>query len=93
MLTNNGGVLLDVVARLRLRRRSEVRCRSEVGCRTEVGCRSEAGCCTEVGCRNDEKIAVIIVLALGVVIAPTSMGEGILDSLGQFASDITDSTR
>ncbi|MGC5530435.1 hypothetical protein [Streptomyces sp. SR-10] len=69
MLTINGGVLLAVVARLRL-------------------CHS-----TEARSRNDEKLTVIIVLALGVVIAPTPVGEGILNILGQLATGITDSTR
>lgn len=69
MLTINGGVLLAVVARLRLRRRNEARS------------------------RNDEKLIVITVLALGVVIAPTPVGEGVLDFLGQLATGITDSTR
>ncbi|MEV7646080.1 hypothetical protein AB0O32_39955 [Streptomyces rubiginosohelvolus] len=48
---------------------------------------------TEARSRNDEKLTVIIVLALGVVIAPTPVGEGILDFVGQLASGITDSTR
>ncbi|KPL30610.1 hypothetical protein OH797_00335 [Streptomyces anulatus] len=69
MLTINGGVPLAVVARLRLRRRTEARS------------------------RNDEKLTVITVLALGVVIAPTPVGEGILNFLGQLATGITDSTR
>ncbi|WP_404950816.1 hypothetical protein HFP69_35340 [Streptomyces sp. ARC12] len=69
MLTINGGVPLAVVARLRLRRRTEARS------------------------RNDEKLTVITVLALGVVIAPSPVGEGILNFLGQLATGITDSTR
>ncbi|MFI6967272.1 hypothetical protein [Streptomyces sp. NPDC050255] len=48
---------------------------------------------TEARSRNDEKLTVIIVLALGVVIAPTPVGESILDFLGQLASGITDSSR
>ncbi|WP_406137330.1 hypothetical protein OH828_01185 [Streptomyces anulatus] len=69
MLTTNGGVLLAVVDRLRLRRRNEARS------------------------RNDQKLTVIVVLALGVVIAPTPVGEGILNFLGQLATGITDYTR
>ncbi|MFE1820539.1 hypothetical protein ACH4VQ_15615 [Streptomyces anulatus] len=69
MLTINGGVPLAVVARLRLRRRTEARS------------------------RNDEKLTVITAPALGVVIAPTPVGEGILNFLGQLATGITDSTR
>ncbi|MFI7082596.1 hypothetical protein ACIBUR_03180 [Streptomyces anulatus] len=37
---------------------------------------------TEARSRNDEKLTVITVLALGVVIARTPVGEGILDFLG-----------
>ncbi|MEV7905858.1 hypothetical protein [Streptomyces anulatus] len=62
-------MLLAVVARLRLCRRTEARS------------------------RNDEKLTVIIVLALGVVIAPTPVGEGVLNFLGQPATGITDCTR
>ncbi|MGQ4488741.1 hypothetical protein ACN6LM_006219 [Streptomyces sp. SAS_281] len=46
---------------------------------------------TEARSRNDEKLTVVIVLAPGVVIAPTPVGEGILNALGQLASGITDS--
>ncbi|WP_228924633.1 hypothetical protein [Streptomyces sp. DH7] len=48
---------------------------------------------TEARNHNDEKLTVVIMLALGVIIAPTPVGEGILDFLGQLASGITDSTR
>ncbi|NEB39495.1 hypothetical protein [Streptomyces sp. SID14515] len=48
---------------------------------------------TEARYRNDEKLTVIIVLALGVVIAPTPVGEGILDAPGRLATGITDSSR
>lgn len=48
---------------------------------------------TEARSRNDEKLTVVIVLALGVVIAPTPVGQGIGEFLGQLASGITDSTR
>lgn len=48
---------------------------------------------TQARSRNDEKFTVIIVLALGVVIAPTPVGEGILDFLGRLVSGISDSSR
>ncbi|MFD7749774.1 hypothetical protein ACFV2V_27685 [Streptomyces sp. NPDC059698] len=48
---------------------------------------------TESRSRNDEKLTVIVVLAPGVVTAPTSLGEGIGDFLGRLASGITDSSR
>ncbi|WP_328697595.1 hypothetical protein [Streptomyces sp. NBC_00342] len=46
---------------------------------------------TQARSRTDEKFTVVIVLALGVVIAPTPVGEGILDFLGQLVSGISDS--
>ncbi len=36
---------------------------------------------------------MFIVIALGVVIAPTLLGEGIDDFVGQLASGVTDSSR
>ncbi|MFF3261936.1 hypothetical protein [Streptomyces sp. NPDC002932] len=48
---------------------------------------------TQARSRTDEKFTVVIVLALGVVIAPTPVGEGILDFLGQLVSGISDSGR
>lgn len=48
---------------------------------------------TEARSRNDEKLTVVIVLALGVVIAPTPVGQGIFEFLGQLVSGITDSSR
>ncbi|MEV7730325.1 hypothetical protein AB0P15_37280 [Streptomyces sp. NPDC087917] len=43
--------------------------------------------------RFDEKMTVVIVLALGVVLAPTPVGQGILNVLGQLASSITQGTQ
>ncbi|MFF3920423.1 hypothetical protein ACFYZB_44875 [Streptomyces sp. NPDC001852] len=42
-------------------------------------------------CRSlfDEKLTVVLVLALGVLIAPTPAGRGILNILGQLASGVT----
>ncbi|MGW7056731.1 hypothetical protein [Streptomyces sp. NPDC054887] len=48
---------------------------------------------TEARSRLDEKFTVVIVLALGVLIAPTPVGQWILDFLGQLASGITQSSR
>ena len=48
---------------------------------------------TEARSRLDEKFTVVIVLALGVLIAPTPVGRGILDFLGQLASGVTQSGR
>ena len=48
---------------------------------------------TEARSRNGEKLTVFIVIALGVVIAPTLLGEGIDDFVGQLASGVTDSSR
>ncbi|MFB7113353.1 hypothetical protein [Streptomyces sp. NPDC056291] len=44
---------------------------------------------TEARSRFDEKLTVVIVLALGVLIAPTPAGQGILNSLGQLAGGVT----
>ncbi|WP_030643911.1 hypothetical protein [Streptomyces flaveus] len=48
---------------------------------------------TEARSRFDEKLTVVIVLALGVLIAPTPAGEGILNILGQLASGVTQAGR
>ncbi|MGW2777305.1 hypothetical protein ACWC4C_33200 [Streptomyces olivaceoviridis] len=48
---------------------------------------------TEARSRFDEKMTVVIVLALGVLIAPTPVGEGILNVLGQLASGVTQAGR
>lgn len=48
---------------------------------------------TEARSRMDERFTVVIVLALGVLIAPTPVGEGIFDFLGQLASGITGASR
>ncbi|MEV0011059.1 hypothetical protein AB0M10_28885 [Streptomyces sp. NPDC051840] len=48
---------------------------------------------TEARSRLDEKFTVVIVLALGVLIAPTSVGQGIMDFLGQLASGVTEAGR
>jgi hypothetical protein len=48
---------------------------------------------TEARSRFDEKLTVVIVLALGVLIAPTPVGEGILNVLGQLASGVTQAGR
>ncbi|MFJ2915630.1 hypothetical protein ACIO8F_41120 [Streptomyces sp. NPDC087228] len=43
--------------------------------------------------RLDEKFTVVIVLALGVLIAPTPVGQGFMDFLGQLASGVTQAGR
>ncbi|MEU7427974.1 hypothetical protein [Streptomyces sp. NPDC040750] len=48
---------------------------------------------TESRSRFDEKMTVVIVLALGVLIAPTPAGEGIANFLGQLASGVTEAGR
>jgi hypothetical protein len=48
---------------------------------------------TEARSRFDEKLTVVIVLALGVLIAPTPVGQGILNILGQLASGVTQASR
>ncbi|MEV7797124.1 hypothetical protein AB0O68_35030 [Streptomyces sp. NPDC087512] len=48
---------------------------------------------TEARSRNDEKLTVLIVLVFGLLVAPTSFGQGVLDVVGQLASGITDASR
>ncbi|MEU2228587.1 hypothetical protein [Streptomyces sp. NPDC018347] len=48
---------------------------------------------TEARSRFDEKLTVVIVLALGVLIAPTPAGHGIANFLGQLASGVTQASR
>ncbi|MEU1697222.1 hypothetical protein [Streptomyces hirsutus] len=48
---------------------------------------------TEARSRFDEKVTVVIVLALGVLLAPTPVGQGILDILGQLASGVAQAGR
>ncbi|MBX9421031.1 MULTISPECIES: hypothetical protein [Streptomyces] len=48
---------------------------------------------TEARSRFDEKLTVVIVLALGVLLAPTPVGQGILNILGQFTSGVTQASR
>ncbi|MCX4792437.1 MULTISPECIES: hypothetical protein [unclassified Streptomyces] len=48
---------------------------------------------TEARSRFDEKLTVVIVLALGVLIAPTPAGQGILNFLGELASGVTQAGR
>ncbi|MFE7709336.1 hypothetical protein ACFU6I_26860 [Streptomyces sp. NPDC057486] len=46
---------------------------------------------TEARSRLDEKFTVVIVLALGVLIAPTDLGQGILSVLTQLVQGISQS--
>ncbi|MEU1018408.1 hypothetical protein ABZ383_22200 [Streptomyces sp. NPDC005900] len=48
---------------------------------------------TEARSRFDEKLTVVIVLALGVLLAPTPVGQGILNVLGQLTSGVTQASR
>ena len=48
---------------------------------------------TQARSRFDEKLTVVIVLALGVLIAPTPAGQGILNVLGQLANGVTQASR
>ncbi len=48
---------------------------------------------TEARSRFDEKLTVVIVLALGVLIAHSLAGEGIVNILGQLASGVPQASR
>ncbi|NJP65919.1 hypothetical protein [Streptomyces spiramenti] len=44
---------------------------------------------TQARSRTDEKVTVALVLALGVVIAPTPVGQALFTALGELASGVT----
>jgi hypothetical protein len=46
---------------------------------------------TEARSRFDEKLTVVIVLVLGVLIAPTGFGQGLLNALGQLVHGVSQS--
>ncbi|WP_433406644.1 hypothetical protein [Streptomyces sp. CA-146814] len=46
---------------------------------------------TQARSRSDEKLTVIVVLVFGVLIAPTSFGQGVLNVVGQLARSVTQS--
>lgn len=46
---------------------------------------------TQSRSRKDEKLTVLIVLVFGVLIAPTSFGQGVLNVVGQLADSVTQS--
>ncbi|GGU15259.1 hypothetical protein [Streptomyces lateritius] len=48
---------------------------------------------TQARSRNEERTTAIIILALGVLLAPTAVGQGIVDILGQLASGVTQASR
>lgn len=48
---------------------------------------------TEARSRFDEKLTVVTVLALGVLVAPTPFGQGILNVLGELVSGVTQASR
>ncbi|GFH35624.1 hypothetical protein [Streptomyces pacificus] len=48
---------------------------------------------TQARSRNEERTTAVIILALGVLLAPTAVGQGIQDILGQLASGVTRAAR
>ncbi|MEV8529912.1 MULTISPECIES: hypothetical protein [unclassified Streptomyces] len=48
---------------------------------------------TQARSRNEERTTAIIILALGVLIAPTPAGQGVVNILGQLASGVTQAGR
>jgi hypothetical protein len=48
---------------------------------------------TQARSRADEKMTVVIVLVLGILIAPTPVGQGVLNVLKQLASGVTQAGR
>ncbi|MFF3215503.1 hypothetical protein ACFYYB_33325 [Streptomyces sp. NPDC002886] len=47
---------------------------------------------TEARSRFDEKMTVLIVLALGIMLAPTEVGQGIANFIGQLVSSVSEAT-
>ncbi|MFL0395101.1 hypothetical protein [Streptomyces albus] len=45
---------------------------------------------TEARSRADEKLTVVIVLILGLLLAPTDFGQGVLRVTGQLAQQLAD---
>ncbi|WP_374984175.1 hypothetical protein [Streptomyces fradiae] len=48
---------------------------------------------TQARSRNEERTTAVLILALGVVLAPTPVGQGIVDLLGQLAGGVTQASR
>ncbi|MFF8478645.1 hypothetical protein [Streptomyces sp. NPDC015414] len=48
---------------------------------------------TEARSRSDEKLTVVTVSALGILLAPTPVGHGILNVLEQLAGGVTQVSR
>ncbi|MFJ8695114.1 hypothetical protein [Streptomyces roseolilacinus] len=48
---------------------------------------------TEVRSRRDERLTVVTVLALGVLLAPTPVGQGILHILGEPVGGVAQASR
>ncbi|MFJ2060551.1 hypothetical protein ACIOMM_32115 [Streptomyces sp. NPDC087908] len=65
MMTINVGVLLAIIAVMRLRRRTQARSRVE------------------------ERNTAFILLVLGIVIAPTPLGQGIFNVIKQLVSGVS----
>ncbi|MEK9520644.1 hypothetical protein MIU24_14770 [Streptomyces venezuelae] len=65
MMTINVGVLLAIIAVMRLRRRTQARSRVE------------------------ERNTAVILLVLGIVIAPTPLGQGIFNVIKQLVSGVS----
>ncbi len=48
---------------------------------------------TQARSRNEERTTAVLILTLGVLIAPTPAGQGIVNILGQLASGVTEAGR
>ncbi|KIF05049.1 hypothetical protein PL81_15315 [Streptomyces sp. RSD-27] len=48
---------------------------------------------TEARSRFDEKMTVVIVLALGIILAPTDLGRSIAGFLGQLVSGVSQASQ
>ncbi|MFJ7328026.1 hypothetical protein ACIQVN_17580 [Streptomyces cyaneofuscatus] len=48
---------------------------------------------TQARSRDDEKLTVVLVLVLGVLLAPTAFGQGLLGIVTQLVTGVSDSSR
>jgi RecA/RadA recombinase len=48
---------------------------------------------TQARSRNEEMTTAVIILALGVLLAPTPVGQAVVDILGELSSGVTQASR
>jgi RecA/RadA recombinase len=48
---------------------------------------------TQARSRNEEMTTAVVILALGVLLAPTPVGQAVVDILGELSSGVTQASR